>query len=98
MFSFVKQVFLVLLSFCSSLATKCVSLNEEPCIARPNLIVLNPVELKYNALMISLDECTGNCNVFSQNICVSKETKDINIKAFKIIINKNEAKTMTKHI
>ena len=96
MFSFVKQVFLVLLSFCSSLATKCVSLNEEPCIARPNLIVLNPVELKYNALMISLDECTGNCNVFSQNICVSKETKDI--KAFNIIINKNEAKTMTKHI
>ena len=98
MFSFVKQVFLVLLSFCSSLATKCVSLNEEPCIARPNLIVLNPGELKYNALMISLDECTGNCNVFSQNICVSKETKDINIKAFNIIINKNEAKTMTKHI
>ena len=98
MFSFVKQVFLVLLSFCSSLATKCVSLNEEPCIARPNLIVLNPVELKYNALMISLDECTGNCNVFSQNICVSKETKDINLKAFNIIINKNEAKTMTKHI
>ena len=98
MFSFVKQVFLVLLSFCSSLATKCVSLNKEPCIARPNLIVLNPVELKYNALMISLDECTGNCNVFSQNICVSKETKDINIKAFNIIINKNEAKTMTKHI
>ena len=98
MFSFVKQVFLVLLSFCSSLATKCVSLNEEPCIARPNLIVLNPVELKYNALMISLDECTGNCNVFSQNICVSKETKDINMKAFNIIINKNEAKTMTKHI
>ena len=98
MLSFVKQVFLVLLSFCSSLATKCVSLNEEPCIARHNLIVLNPVELKYNALMISLDECTGNCNVFSQNICVSKETKDINIKAFNIIINKNEAKTMTKHI
>ena len=98
MFSFVKQVFLVLLGFCSSLATKCVSLNEEPCIARPNLIVLNPVELKYNAIMISLDECTGNCNVFSQNICVSKETKDINIKAFNIIINKNEAKTMTKHI
>ena len=98
MFSFVKQVFLVLLSFCSSLATKCVSLNDEPCIARPNLIVLNPVELKYNSLMISLDKCTGSCNVFSQNICVPKETKDINIKAFNIIIKKNEAKTMTKHI
>ena len=98
MFSFVKQVFLVLLSFCSSLATKCVSLNEEPCIARPNLIVLNPVEHKYNSFMISLDRCTGSCNVFSPNICVPKETKDINVKAFNMLINKNEAKTMKKRI
>ena len=92
MFSFVKQVFLVLLSFCSSLATKCVSLNDEPCIARPNLIVLNPVEHKYNSFMISLDRCTGSCNVFSPNICVP------NVKAFNMLINKNEAKTMKKRI
>ena len=31
MFSLIKQVFIVLLSFSSSLATKCVSLNNEPC-------------------------------------------------------------------
>ena len=28
----------------------------------------------------------------------SKETKDINVKAFYTITNKNEAKTITKHI
>ena len=34
---------IALLSFSESLATKCVSLNNEPCMARPTLIDLNPV-------------------------------------------------------
>ena len=29
---------------------------------------------------------------------VSKELKDINVKVFKMITNKNEAKTMAKHV
>ena len=33
-----------------------------------------------------------------QNICIRKETKDINIKAFNVITNKDEAKAMTEHI
>ena len=49
MFSLIKQVFIVLLSFSSSLArlakirTKCLSLNDEPCMVRHTLIDLNPV-------------------------------------------------------
>ena len=31
-------------------------------------------------------------------ICVPEKIKDINVKAFKMIANKNKAKTMTKHI
>ena len=31
-------------------------------------------------------------------ICVPKETKDINVKVFNVITNKNEAKAMTKYI
>ena len=38
MFNLIKQVFIVLLSFRESLATKCVSLNDEPCVVRPSLI------------------------------------------------------------
>ena len=48
--------------------------------------------------MISLGKCTGSCNVLFAKICVPKETKDINVKAFNMIKNKNEAETMTKHI
>ena len=62
------------------------------------LIDMNPVELKYYPIMISLNKCTGSCNVLSSKICAPKETKDINGKAFNMITNKNEAKAMREHI
>ena len=67
MLSLIKQVFIVLLlSFSISLARdrkKCLFLNDEPCMVRPTLIDLSPDELKYYTFIISLDKCTGNCNV-----------------------------------
>ena len=65
---------------------------------RPTLIDMNPFELKYYQFMISLNKCAGNCNVLSPKICVPKEKKDINVKAFHMITNKNEMKVMTEHI
>ena len=61
MFNLLKQVFIVLLSFSSSLAhaadrTRCLSLNDEPCMVRPTFIDLNPIELKCYQFMISLDK------------------------------------------
>ena len=40
MFELIKQVFIILLSFTKFLATKCVSLNNEPRMIRPFLIEL----------------------------------------------------------
>ena len=48
--------------------------------------------------MISLDKCNESFNVLSPKICVSKKTKGKNVKVLNMITNKNEAKTMTKHI
>ena len=42
--------------------------------------------------MISLNKCTGSCHILSPKACVPKETKYINIKAFNMITNKDEAK------
>ena len=53
MFSLIKQVFNVSL-YSRSLATKCLFLNDEPCMVTPTLIDLNPTELKYYPLMISM--------------------------------------------
>ena len=67
----------------------------------PTFIDLNLVELKCYPFMISLDKCSGSCNPvddLSAKICVSSKIKDINVKVFNMITNKNEAKAMVKHI
>ena len=61
MFKFIKQAFIVLLSFSESLAfvvkvsdhTKCISLNNELCLAKPTFIDLNSNELHYYPHMVS---------------------------------------------
>ena len=73
MFSLIKKLYIVILSFSSSLATKCVSLNDEPCMIRLTLIDLNLVESKYYPFMISLDKCRGSCNVLSLKIYVPEK-------------------------
>ena len=65
MFSLIKLVIIVLLGFSSSLATKCVSSNDEPSMIRSNLIDLNPVEHKYCPFMISSDKYARSCYVSS---------------------------------
>ena len=55
-------------------------------------------ELKYYLFMTSSNKCSGSYNVLSPKICASKETKDINVKTFNMITNKDEAKAMTEHI
>ena len=64
----------------------------------PTLTHLNPVELKYYPFTISLNICTGSFNILSPKICVPKETRDVNDKAFNMITNKNDAEVMTEHI
>ena len=68
MFSLIKQVFFVLLSFS-------VSLNDKPYMVRPTLIDLNSIKLKYYSYIISLDKCNGSCHVLSPKICVPKKKR-----------------------
>ena len=91
-------MFILLLSFNICLATKCMFLNYEPCMVRPTLLGVNLVELKYYPFMISLNKCTGSSNVLFPKTFILKETKDINVKAFNMITNKNEAKARTEQI
>ena len=87
MFWLSKPVFISLSSFIGYLATKCVSLRNEPCMVRPTVIDLNPVELKYHPFMVSLDKRSGSCNAvddLSTKICVSSKRKYVNVKLLSI--------------
>ena len=44
-------------------------------MVRPSLIDSNHVELKYYSFMISLDKCSGSCNVVLPKICAPKKKK-----------------------
>ena len=65
---------------------------------RLTLININPAEVKYYPFINISNKCVRSCNVLSPKICIPKETKDINVKAFNMITNKDEAKAMTEHI
>ena len=60
MFSLNKQVLVVSLGFSESLATKFLSLNDDPCMVRPTLIALYLVEVTYYRFMVSLDKFNGS--------------------------------------
>ena len=54
--------------------------------------------LKYDPFMVILKKHTSGCNNLYPKISVPKERKDINVKEFNLITNKNEAKTIKEHV
>ena len=78
-----------------------MSLNNEPCMIRSNLIDLNPAELNYHLFMISLYKCNRNYNTVDDlyiKSCVHSKIKDEDVKVFNMMTRINEAKTLVKHI
>ena len=101
MSGFIRQGFIALLIFNGSLAFKCMSLNNEPCMTRRTLVYLNSVELSYYRLIISLDQCNEICNVvdgLSTKVCVPSKRNGVNVKVFNSIARINETKTLVKQI
>ena len=96
-FWLIKIFLIVLLNFGGSLATKCVSLSNQTCVARPTLINLN----KYYPFNVTPDKCNRSFNDVDDlytNICVPSKTKDVNVKVFNLITKIHESKTLVKHI
>ena len=72
-----------------------MSLNNEPCIAKPTIIDLYPVELNYYLFMISLVKFNGSFNAvndLSTKTCIPSKTKNVNVKVFDMITRINDAK------
>ena len=100
MFRLIKQVFVGLLSFSSSLAIKCLILNNGLSMIRRFSVDLNLADLNYYSFMLILNKCSWTynpANDLSTKICVRSKTKDVNLKAFNIMESINKAKKMAKH-
>ena len=87
---------IALYSFSRYFAKNSVLSNNEPCMTRPTLIDLTPVELNHYPSMIIPDKYNESCNSvddLSTKICLK-----IYINVFIMITRINKAKALTKHI
>ena len=92
MFGFIKKAFLVgltVLSYVNPLSRNqlsCISMNNQECKVRPEIINVNSNEPVFYPFSIKISKCSGSCNNINDpyaKLCVSDVVKNMNVKVFK---------------
>ena len=98
-FRFVKKVFFIGLTILSSLTNtnslSCISMNNEECKARPQVINAKEDEPVFYPFSIETSECSVSCNNINYayaNICVPDIVKNLNVKVFDLISSTNQTR------
>ena len=80
MFRFIKKKFFIGLRILSSFTSlnylSCISMNNQACKARPEIINVNSNNPVFYPFSIKTSKCSGNCNNINDSyakICVPKE-------------------------
>ena len=101
MFRFIKKYFFIGSLFLSNLVSttslSCISMNNQACKARPEIINVNSNNPVFYPFSIKTSKCSGNCNNINDpyaKICVPDVVKDLNVKVFNLMSRTNE----TRHI
>ena len=86
MFSFIKKVFVLGLTFLSSSITgvlNCISMNNQECKVRPKIADINSNNPIFYPFSIKINKCSGNCNNINNSyakICVPDTVNDIKLE------------------
>ena len=98
-FRFVKKVFFVGLTILSSLTNaiplSCVSMKNQECKTRPQVISVNSNNPIFYTFNIKTSKCSGNCNNINNpytKICVPDVIKNLNVKVFNLMSRTNETR------
>ena len=98
-FGFVKKVFFIgltnLSSFTSVNSLSCISMSNQPCKARPEIVNVNSNNPIFYPFSIKTNKCSDNCNNINDlyaKICVLDIVKDLKVKVFNLISRTNETK------
>ena len=100
MFTFIKQIFISAMFFGSLTSVnplECISLKNEECKARPEIVNISSNDPIFYPFSIKANRCSGNCNNISNpygKICVPDTIKNLNVKVFNLMSLTNE----TRHI
>ena len=98
-FGFGKKVFFIgltiLSSFTSVNSLSCISMNNQACKARLEIVNVNNNNPMFYPLSIKTSKCSGNCNNINHpfaKIYVPDVVKDLNVKVFNLMSITNETK------
>ena len=74
---------------------ECVSMNNQECKIRSEIIDVNTNEPVFYPYTIKINKCKGNCNIINDSyakLCISDAIKNINVKVFNLMSRTNEAR------
>ena len=85
MFGFIKKYFFTAMTFFSCNILKCVSMNNEECKVRPEILNINSNESSFCPCSILVNKCSGSCNNINDlydKLCILDVVKDMKYKVF----------------
>ena len=83
------------MSFFSRNTLKWVSIKNQECKVRPEVININSYESSFYPYRVDINKCSGSCNNLNDwcaKLCAPDVLKDINVKVFNLILRTNEAR------
>ena len=87
----------ILSNFTNASSLSCISMNNQACKARPQIVNVNSNNPIFYPFSIKASKCSSNCNNINDQyskICVLDIVKDLNVKVFNLMSRTNE----TRHI
>ena len=104
MFRFIKTIYLMGLALLSSLVSttplSCISMNNQACKVRPEVINLNSNEPVFYPFSIKTSKCSGSCNNINDpyaKMCVPDAVKNLSVKVLNLISRTNETRHTKWH-
>ena len=100
MSGFIKKIILIVLSCVNPLSATSlsfISMNNQECKVRPEIINVNSDEPVFYPFSIKTSKCSGSCNNINDpyaKMCVTDVIKNLNVKVFSLMPRTNK----TRHI
>ena len=99
MLGFIKMCFFKRLVFLSTLTSinllSCISMNNQECKVRPQIVNVNSDEPVFYPFSIKTSKCSGSCNNINDpyaKMCVPDVVKNLNVKVFNLMSRTNETR------
>ena len=104
MLAFVKQIFVSEMFFSRNLSNvnslKCVSMNNQECKVRPEIININSNEPSFYPYSVKISKCSGSCNNANDSyakMCVPDVVKNVNVRVFNLMSRTNQTRYIKLH-